>query len=68
MPIIKHSQLVQKALNFLIEAQKSRPSISITELIDEASMRFNLTPLDTMHLTKIFSSQLIQNNNTISKI
>lgn len=68
MSIITHSQLIQNALSFLIEAQKSRPSISITELIDEASMRFNLTPLDTMHLTKIFSPQLIQNYNTISKI
>ncbi|KAA0204329.1 hypothetical protein K9U34_03970 [Lawsonia intracellularis] len=68
MSIIKHNQLIQNALNFLIEAHKSRPSISIVELIDEASMRFNLTPLDAMHLTKIFSPQLIQNNNTTQKI
>lgn len=68
MSIIKHNQLIQNALNFLIEAHKSRPLTSIIELIDEASMRFNLSPLDTMHLTKIFSPQLIKNNNTTPQI
>lgn len=58
MSIIKHSQLLQSALNFLTEAHQKHPKTSIIELIDEASMRFNLTPLDAVHLTEIFSPQL----------
>ena len=56
MSLISHNILLQEALTFLTEAHKKHPGIPIVELIDEAGMRFNLTPLDTLHLMKIFTA------------
>ncbi len=57
MSLINHDQLLQKALLFLTELYINQPNTSITKLIDEVGMRFNLTPLDSLQLMKIFTEK-----------
>ncbi len=45
------------AVNFILEKQKEKPGASLTGLIDEAGMRFNLTPLETEALTRILKDE-----------
>lgn len=70
MTLITYNKRIQKALDFLIDKQKTRPEATTSELIDEAGMRFDLTPLDTLHLTELLignaTMPLIKNtNNTL---
>jgi len=44
---------LQKALNWTREQMRLRPDLSLTELVDEASRRFSLGPLDGEFLHRI---------------
>ena len=55
MPLIEHGELVRRALDYVQEERRSRPEASLSRLLDEAGMRFNLTPLDTAQLTRLFA-------------
>ncbi|MDR3363035.1 MAG: hypothetical protein LBO64_09405 [Desulfovibrio sp.] len=57
MSVISQSELVRKALAYVIERRANTPGKSIANLLDEAGMRFNLTPLDTAALERIFYEQ-----------
>lgn len=50
---IAPSNKVLDAAKFIFEKKKEKPEISLSTLIDEASMRFDLTPLDTEALTHV---------------
>ena len=47
-------EAVQKAAAFAMEARKADPSRSLDSILDEAGMRFNLTPLDSEALSSLF--------------
>ena len=49
MAVISPSAKVQEAAKFINE--------QLSSLLDEAGMRFNLTPLDTESLQRIFSKK-----------
>ncbi|MDO5537947.1 MAG: hypothetical protein Q4F72_10520 [Desulfovibrionaceae bacterium] len=49
------STKVRDAAQFVLEKKTENPKASLTALIDEAGMRYNLTPLDTQALTRILS-------------
>lgn len=52
--IMPQSELVRKAAAYLAEERARDPRKSLALLLDEAGMRFNLTPLDTMSLERLF--------------
>ena len=45
---------IQKAAAFVTETRKEYPSRSLYSILDEAGMRFNLTPLDSEALSSLF--------------
>jgi hypothetical protein len=51
--IIKHSELVRKALEYICEVQKDRGT-PLPELLDDAGRRFNLSPKDMQVLERYF--------------
>ena len=54
--ILSSSELLRRAVAYLDEELRSHPEKRLASLIDEAGMRFNLSPLDTEALYRIFSS------------
>lgn len=42
--IVSCNELVHRAVAYVIETHRSEPSRSYEDLIDEAAMRFNLSP------------------------
>ncbi len=55
MSLIEHGELVRRALEYVQEERRRRPDASLSRLLDEAGMRFNLTPLDAAQLSRLFS-------------
>ncbi len=54
--IIPKSELVRLALVYIEEKRIDSPDCSLTMLLDEAGMRFNLTPLDAECLERMLRS------------
>ena len=48
------SELVSKAASFVTETRKADPERSLDSILDEAGMRFNLTPLEGEALRGFF--------------
>lgn len=57
MEVITPSRKVRDAAQYVNEQLTLHPEKSRTVLIDEAGMRFNLTPLDTESLLHIFGKK-----------
>ena len=57
MAVISPSAKVQEAAKFINEQLNVNPGKSLSSLLDEAGMRFNLTPLDTESLQRIFTKK-----------
>mgnify|MGYP000756792422 CR=1 FL=1 len=57
MTLIEHGELVRRALEYVQEERCLRPDASLSSLLDEAGMRFNLTPLDAAQLARLFSEK-----------
>ena len=57
MTLIEHGELVRRALEYVQEERCLRPDASLSSLLDEAGMRFNLTPLDAAPLARLFSEK-----------
>lgn len=55
--IMPQSELVRKAAAFLAEQLSQTPGKSLASLLDEAGMRFNLTPLDAAALERLFRKE-----------
>ena len=54
MSLIEHGELIRHALEFVLEERKEHPQKTLSDIMDEAGMRFNLTPLDTQALHRLF--------------
>lgn len=59
--IITKSELVNRALRFISESLAENPDQSKADLIDEAAMRFNLSPKESDSLLRILTAE--KNNN-----
>ena len=57
MAVISPSAKVQEPAKFINEQLNVNPGKPLSSLLDEAGMRFNLTPLDTESLQRIFSQK-----------
>ncbi len=55
--IMPKSELVRRAFAYLQEERKQQPGKSLASLLDEAGMRFNLTPVDAAALERFFRSE-----------
>ncbi|MBO4368885.1 MAG: hypothetical protein J5803_02115 [Desulfovibrio sp.] len=55
--VVSQSELVRKAAEYINEQLNANPKKDIHSLLDEAGMRFNLTPLDAASLERIFSEK-----------
>ena len=52
--IIPQSELVKRAVAFIVDEQTMHPEKPLGTLIDDASMRFNLSPLEAESLCRLF--------------
>lgn len=52
--IIHKSELVRRAIIYLDQLQLEKPCATKMELVEEASMRFNLGPADAADLERLF--------------
>ncbi len=55
-PVINHEELVRRALKYLLEKRQDNRSASLSELLDDAGARFNLSPLDQESLERLLST------------
>lgn len=55
--VVSQSELVRKAAAYLAEQRAQQPGKSLSALLDEAGMRFNLTPLDAAALERLFRQE-----------
>jgi hypothetical protein len=53
--ILPPGETIRKAAAFVAETRKAAPSRSLESILDEAGMRFNLTPLDGEALHRLFA-------------
>jgi len=53
--IARHPELVRKAFMHLCDLVRDNPGRNIVGLLDETAMRFNLSPLDSEALHRMFS-------------
>ncbi|MBQ7457238.1 MAG: hypothetical protein IJS54_06520 [Desulfovibrio sp.] len=53
--VVSQSELVRKAAEYINEQRNAHPTKDLHAILDEAGMRFNLTPLDQASLERIFS-------------
>ena len=52
--VMPREELVRRALFFVDEALRDKPERSLEPLLDEAGARFNLSPLDSEALYRLF--------------
>ncbi len=55
--IMPQGELVRKAVAFIAEQREQHSEKSLTCLLDEAGMRFNLTPLDAAAIERLFQKK-----------
>lgn len=53
--IMPQSELLRRAVSYVSETLRDCPGKKLPEIIDEASMRFNLSPLDGEALQRLFA-------------
>ena len=53
--IMPQSELLRRAVQYVSDEQKDNPDKKLFAIIDDASMRFNLSPIDGEALRRIFS-------------
>ncbi len=56
-PILPQGENIRRAVKWISEERQSDPARPIAKLIDEASVRFNLSPADGEFLHKFFKEQ-----------
>ncbi len=56
-PILPQGESIRKAVQWISEERQSDPAKPIAKLVDEASLRFNLSPAEGEFLHKFFREQ-----------
>lgn len=57
MSMVRHDDLVREALAYILEARAGRAGVSLSGLLDEAGMRYNLSPLDAERLGRLLRDE-----------
>lgn len=55
--MITATSKVRDAARYIVEKKKERPGADLHMLIDEAGMRFNLTPAESESLVRILTEE-----------
>lgn len=55
MSIVRHDDLVRQALTYILETAAEAPDTPLPKLLDDAGMRFNLSPLDAEKLSNLLA-------------
>ena len=55
--VMPHEELVRRALKYISDRRQADPGLSFDALLDEASVRFNLSPRDQEALERLFRSE-----------
>lgn len=55
--IMPQSELLRRAAGYVSDTQSEDPSKKIADIVDEAAMRFNLSPLDSESLLRLFTRE-----------
>ena len=55
--VMPHEELVRRALQYMSERRLACPGLSFDALLDEASVRFNLSPRDQEALERLFRAE-----------
>ena len=57
--ILPHSELLRRAVSYVNDTRNDSPERKLASIIDEAAMRFNLSPLDGEALQRLFSPDAV---------
>ena len=55
--IMPQSELLRRAVSYVNDSLKDQPGKAIHAVIDDAAMRFNLSPLDAEALQRLFERE-----------
>lgn len=55
--VMPHSELLKRALGYVNDARQDDPGKPISIILDEAAMRFNLSPADGEVLQRLFKPE-----------
>lgn len=55
--IMPHSELLKRAVAYVNDARQDSPDKHIAVILDEAAMRFNLSPADGEALQRLFKPE-----------
>lgn len=56
--IVPHSELLRRAVAYVNDTRSDNPTRKLPDILDEACMRFNLSPLDGEALIRLFSPDI----------
>ncbi|MDR0826925.1 MAG: hypothetical protein LBN33_03480 [Desulfovibrio sp.] len=65
--IVGQSELVRRAFMHLNDLVRDNPGKKVPELVDEAAMRFNLSPLDSEALYRMFKDAASETSSDAAK-
>ncbi len=60
--IMPPSELLRRAVSYVSDEQKENPEKKLSAILDDAAMRFNLSPLDAGALERLFASDSKKNS------
>jgi hypothetical protein len=63
--IMPQSELLRRAVAYVSEERGDNPGKRLSEILDDASMRFNLSPLDSEALYRLFSNDNSPDNGQL---
>lgn len=55
--ILPQGELVRRAAAYIVEERRDNPQLSLSQVLDRAGMRFNLSPLESEALQALFTSE-----------
>ncbi|MEG2172782.1 MAG: hypothetical protein RRY29_05935 [Desulfovibrionaceae bacterium] len=56
--ILPQGELVRRAAAYIAEERHAKPDVPLSHILDEAGMRFTLSPLESEALCRLFSADL----------
>lgn len=63
--IMPQSELLKRALAYINDAKQDEPGKKLAVILDEAAMRFNLSPIDAEALNRLFSQDDHSNGGNV---
>ncbi len=62
--LMPSSELLRRAVVFIDETRREHPEKKFADILDEAAMRFNLSPLDCEALARILDGEKPKNSQS----